>query len=45
MFVVFRYQTGMEKILDRTEADLPQIPVKGFIRLRGVVKYLAARIC
>jgi hypothetical protein len=44
MFLVFRYQRGMEKILDRTEAGLPQIPVKGPIQLRGVVKYFAARI-
>jgi len=27
----------MEKILDRTEVDLPQITVKGSIHLRGIV--------
>jgi hypothetical protein len=33
----FKYHRGMEKILDRTEVDLPQSPEKGSIQIRGIV--------
>jgi len=34
--VVFRYQRETEKIVDRTEVDLPQIHVKESIQLWGI---------